>query len=97
MSDEDDEDRRLRKIAERRADAKLAFRSHVTIYLVVVAGLSVINYFTTDYPWVLWVGVGWGIGVVAHGLATYGYASGQRERMVEAELARLRSKGSSPP
>jgi hypothetical protein len=92
----EEEDRRLRKIAERRADAKLAFRTHLIVYLVVNAGLSVINYFTTGYPWVLWVIVGWGIGIVAHGMATFGYATGQRERMVEAELARLKTNGSSP-
>ncbi len=93
----EDDDHRLLKIAERRADAKLAFRSHLIIYLVVTAGLALINYFTTGYPWVLWVVVGWGIGVVAHGMATFGYATGERERMVAAELARLKSKGSTPP
>jgi len=93
----EDEDLRLRKIAERRADAKLGFRTHLIVYLIVNAGLAVINYFTTDYPWVLLVTFGWGIGVVAHGMAVYGSAGGQRERMVEAELARLKSTRSSPP
>ena len=94
----EEEDLRLRKIAERRADAKLAFRSHVIVYVVVNLGLIAINLMSSpEYLWFGWPLVGWGIGLVAHGLATYGYATGQRERMVEVELARLRSKGSSPP
>jgi hypothetical protein len=60
------------------------------IYIVGMLGLAVLNYFTSDYPWVLWAAFGWGIGVVAHGLAVYGYSGGERERMVQLELSRLR-------
>ena len=93
---DDDDELRLRKIAERRADAKLAFRSHAIVYVAVNAGLAAINLTTSpQYFWFGWPLVGWGIGLLAHGLATFGYAGGERERMVEAELARLRKQGVS--
>lgn len=84
----------LRKLAERRADAKLAFRAHATTYVVVIAGLAGINYFTSpDYWWFGWAAFGWGLGLLAHGMATYGYATADRERMIAREMERLRAQG----
>jgi hypothetical protein len=77
MTDWDDE-ADLRRQAERAADAKLSFRGHLLTYLLVVN------------LWVGWVAFGWGLGLAAHGAGVYGVFSGQRERMIEAELTRLR-------
>lgn len=87
----DDNEARLRKIAERRADAKLGFRSHLIAYVVVNAGLAVVNLLTSPgYLWFLWAMVGWGIGLVAHGLSVYAFTGDHREKLVEKEMARLR-------
>ena len=43
----EDEELRLRRIAERRADAKLGFRSHLMVYAIVNAGLVAINLTTS--------------------------------------------------
>lgn len=90
MDQADDES--LRRTAERRADAKLAFRSHLTIYLVVNAGLAAINLLTSpNYLWFFWPMIGWGVGLVAHGMATHAWTGDVREQMVQKEMDRIRS------
>ena len=94
-SSADDE---LRMRAERRVAAKLGFRSHLFAYLLVNGGLVLLNLITSpNYLWCLWAMFGWGIGLIAHGFAVYGSGDVDRERMIEAELARLRRGGGAPP
>lgn len=81
----------MRRIAVRRARAKLGFQTHLLIYVLVNAGLAVINYTTwSSHPWFLYSVGGWGIGLLAHGLSAYGVGSGRAEAMVEREMQRLR-------
>ena len=90
----DDPDQELRRIATRRADAKLGFRSHLMVYALVNGGLLALNLSTSpDYLWCLWPAFGWGIGLFAHGASVYGFVGGDRERMIEKELERLRAQG----
>ena len=91
------DDDELRRRAERRVNAKLGFRSHLMTYLLVNGGLVVLNLATSPgYLWCLWVVFGWGIGLAAHGLSVYGGGDADRDRMIEAELAKLR-RGPPPP
>jgi len=84
----------LRRRAERRADMKLAFRSHLLVYVIVNAGLWAIDWVTTPgIDWAFWPTIGWGIGLAAHFAATYLDMEGSRERLVEAEMRRLRDRG----
>lgn len=86
-------DDELRRTAERRVSAKLGFRSHLFTYLLVNGGLVLLNLVTSpDYLWCLWVSSGWGIGLIAHAFSVYG-GGADRERMIEAEMARLRRGG----
>lgn len=88
----------LRRRAERRVNAKLGFRSHLFAYLLVNAGLVLLNLVTSPgYLWCLWVVSGWGVGLIAHGLAVYGGGDADRDRMIEAELTRLRRGRGAPP
>ena len=60
------DDVELRRLAIRRADMKLAFRSHLMAYVIVNAGLVMINLITSDdYFWAIWPMLGWGIGQMA--------------------------------
>ena len=61
-----DEARRER--ARRRVAALKGFYIHLTVFVLVVAGLAVVNLLTGGSWWVLWVAFGWGIGLLAHGL-----------------------------
>jgi hypothetical protein len=45
------------------------FYIHLSVFVLVMAGLAVVNALTGRVWWVLWVLLGWGIGVLAHGLA----------------------------
>jgi hypothetical protein len=82
----------LRRMAERRADMKLGFRAHAIAYVLVNAGLVAINLIQTPngYFWAVWPIIGWGLGLAAHYIAVFHFASDMRERAVEAELRRLR-------
>ncbi|MCR5880563.1 2TM domain-containing protein [Phenylobacterium sp. J367] len=88
-----DADSELRRQAERRADMKLAFRSHLTAYMIVNAGLFAIDWVTSPgIDWAFWPAIGWGIGLAAHAAATFGYLGDSRERLVEKELERLKAR-----
>ncbi len=95
MTDPDGE-ARLRKAAERRADAKLGFRTHATNYLLVNAGLLALNLVRrrrTSCGSPRRPPLGWGVGLAAHGAAVYLPGSDLRERMVAEEMERLRRGG----
>lgn len=90
----DDRELELRRMAEKRADAKLGFRSHFLAYAIVNAGLICINLLTSrDYFWFVWPMFGWGIGLVAHFAAVYVDDGDSREKAIQVELERLRRRG----
>jgi transcriptional regulator with XRE-family HTH domain len=48
------------------------FYLHVCQYLLVLAGLLVVNLITTPHRlWVLWVMAGWGVGLLGHALMVF--------------------------
>jgi hypothetical protein len=57
--------------AQRRVAAIRGFYTHLLAYVVVLALLFVLNAATGGEWWVQWVFFGWGIGVLAHALATF--------------------------
>ena len=58
--------------AKNRLQIKLGFRNHLAVYIAVILLLTIINVSTTnDYLWVKWPILGWGIGVLFHGLNVY--------------------------
>ncbi|MEZ5817829.1 MAG: 2TM domain-containing protein [Hyphomicrobiaceae bacterium] len=84
-----DEARKL-YLARRRVEAITGFYIHLGVYLIVNAGLFLVNLFTGPDWWVQWPVVGWGIGLIAHGAVVYGVTHPRvidwEERKVE-ELA----------
>lgn len=89
----DDKELALLRQAEHRADAKIGFRKHLIGYVAVNATIIAVNLMTSpDRFWFLWPLLGWGVGVVAHWAAVYVDEAGARQRAVEAELERLKSK-----
>ena len=64
-----------RERAMRRVAAMKGFYIHLGIYLIVNAGLVVVDALTGADWWVQWVIFGWGIGIVAHALAVFGHGS----------------------
>ncbi|WP_407333281.1 2TM domain-containing protein [Enterovibrio sp. 27052020O] len=48
------------------------FYSHLVTYVLVIAGLFILNFMTSpDYIWAWWPAMGWGIGIVSHGLSAF--------------------------
>ncbi|MDB9998915.1 helix-turn-helix domain-containing protein [Porticoccaceae bacterium] len=48
------------------------FYTHLMQFCVIVSALVLINYMTTPWNyWVIWVIVGWGAGIIAHGLTAF--------------------------
>ncbi len=79
------------KLARRIAERKVAFIRHAITYLVVIAGLAVVNNLTYGgYQWWLWVAFGWGIGVVSHFLSAFLYQSGALvDRLARHEMEKM--------
>ena len=90
MTDADDLE--LRRLAIRRADMKLAFRSHLTVYGIVNGGLVAIYLMTSfgSYFWPIWPMIGWGIGLGSHAVSVYMNGENIRDRLIEEELEKLR-------
>lgn len=82
----------LHKQAKRRVGIKMGFLVHLTVFVVVNLGLFVLNGFTGGGRWHVFPLWGWGLGLAIHGLVTLLALRGQglRERMMAAELERLR-------
>ena len=81
----------LRRLAERRVDAKAGFWIHAAIFVVVNAGMALANLTgATANPWFLWSAGCWGIALIAQGVVVYFPTREFRQRAIEAELARLR-------
>ena len=78
-------------LALRIARRKVGFIRHAVIYLIVIAGLAIINNATWGgYQWWLWVAFGWGIGVVSHFLSAFLYQSGHLvDRLAQREMERM--------
>jgi uncharacterized membrane protein YdbT with pleckstrin-like domain len=87
MADANDKYKLARKIAER----KVGFIRHAAIYLLVIAGLAIINNVTyAGYQWWLWPALGWGIGVASHFLSAFLYQSGALvDRVAKCELEKM--------
>ena len=82
----------LDQLARKRAGAKLGWYTHAAAFTVVnlvLFGMS--RYGFGDRPWSVYPLLGWGLGLVLHGISVFvlGTGSGLRERMVQKERERL--------
>lgn len=59
------------KVIEHVKDIK-DFYSHLINYGIVVGALFILNLITSpNYIWAWWVAIGWGMGVISHGLSIF--------------------------
>ncbi|MEZ5175510.1 MAG: 2TM domain-containing protein [Acidimicrobiia bacterium] len=81
-----------RQWAIKRIKEKRAFWTHLVVYVAVNAFLVAIWAITDrSYFWPAWVMLGWGIGLVAHGLTVWFGPSDITEERIQKELRRRRS------
>lgn len=69
------------------------FYMHLTQYVLVIALLAAINWFTNrEYLWFLWPALGWGVGILSHAAATFNLVpflgADWEKRQVEKYLGR---------
>lgn len=70
-----------------------SFYSHLITYLVVICLLFLINLLTyPNYIWAVWPALGWGIGIINHGLSAFEVfdflGSKWEKRQIEKRLGR---------
>ena len=59
--------------ARRRLVSEKGFYVHLATYVLVIAGLFIINVLTGHgRRWFVWPAVGWGIGIAVHALSAFG-------------------------
>lgn len=102
MSDEvepkPEERDRAYKAAEERAEMLQGYYIHLLVYVVVNAGLFLINLLTKGSDggwWFYWPLAGWGIGVMVHTLVTFSgvFSEGWKERKAAEIYERGRRPG----
>ncbi|MBT8234648.1 MAG: 2TM domain-containing protein [Bacteroidia bacterium] len=84
-------DKRYQK-AKERVEAIKGFYGNLTAYLIVIPFLVWLNFRTTDFPWVLFPIIFWGLGVTTHGLEAFGYNPLWGKRWEERKIRELMDK-----
>src|SRR5262249_41868524 len=69
-----EQDAKLRR-ARRRVAAIKGFYLHLLIFVLVMLGLSAINFAVGGPWWVLWGLLGWGVGLLAHAFDVFSHSS----------------------
>ena len=85
----------IERVARKRAGAKIGWYAHASVYLVVNGAMFLASmYGLRQRPWTIYPAMGWGLGLVLHGIAVFllGSGSGLRERMVQKERERLQDQ-----
>ncbi len=65
-------DKRYQK-AKEKVEAIKSFYGNLISYCIVIPFLAYLNYHTTSFPWIIFPVLGWGYGVISHGMEAYGY------------------------
>jgi cytochrome b561 len=82
--------------AKKRVEARKAFFIHLTVYIVVNIMLVLIWAFAAGggYPWFIFPIVGWGIGLLFHGLRVFVFEQTSDEAAIEKEAEKIRRQQS---
>lgn len=84
----------LERLAQRRAKAKMGWYAHASVYVLVNLLLVTLSVGSGHY-WAVFPALGWGLGLLIHGVAVFFLSGGSdwHERMVQAERERLARRG----
>ena len=76
--------------AHHRVQAIKGFYIHLTVYILVNAGLWLINFVTSPAAfWFYWPLLGWGIGLAAHAVAVFGVAGWLGSDWEERQISKI--------
>ena len=82
----------IERMARKRAGAKLGWYVHALVYLAVNGAMFIASvYGLRQRPWTIYPAMGWGLGLLLHGIAVFvlGAGSNLREGLVQKERERL--------
>ena len=85
----------IERLAHRRAGAKMGWYIHATVYVVVNLFIFAISeYGFGQRRWSVFPLLGWGLGLMLHGISVFliGKGGGLRERMIQKERERLQQR-----
>jgi hypothetical protein len=85
----------VERLARKRAGAKLGWYAHAVVYLLVNTAMFAASYYgLRQRPWTIYPAMGWGLGLILHGIAVFvlGAGSSLRESMVQRERERLQRR-----
>jgi hypothetical protein len=87
------DDHSLEATARRRAGARMGWYVHAMVYLAVNTVLMLIA-FGTGRNWAIFPALGWGLGLLLHGLGVWLSlgGGGLQQRLIDQERARLSSQ-----
>lgn len=94
------EDRELYELARRKVEAKIGFWIHFGIYVAVNSLLFFLDFRQNEvWDWSYFTLLGWGIGVLFHGLSVFVFSEGspRREAMIAREVERRRRQERGGP
>ena len=70
--------------ASRRVKELKGFYGNLTSYCLVIPFLAVLNLLTApEYLWFLWPMAGWGMGLAAHAITTFGIGKAWEEKKIK--------------
>lgn len=78
--------------AKERVKAIKDFYTNLTVYCIVIPFLWWLNFRTTDFLWAFFPTLGWGFGLIAHGMEAYGYNPLLGKRWEERKIQELMDK-----
>ncbi|MFM1878325.1 MAG: hypothetical protein RLZZ241_1191 [Bacteroidota bacterium] len=81
-------DKRYEK-AKAKLEAVKGFYANLTAYILVIPLLIWINYRTTSFPWAIFPALGWGFGLLMHGMEAYGVNPLWGKRWEERKIREL--------
>ncbi|WBL27106.1 2TM domain-containing protein [Zunongwangia sp. HGR-M22] len=68
------------------------FYGNLTSYCIIIPVLAVFNYLTTDFFWVLFPALGWGLGLLFHGLSAFNYSPFLGRKWEERKIREIMNK-----
>ena len=84
-------DKRYQK-AKEKVEALKGFYGNLAAYCLVIPFLVWLNFRTTSFPWAIFPALGWGFGLLMHGLEAYGYNPLWGKRWEERKIRELMEK-----
>ncbi|MFC6097883.1 2TM domain-containing protein [Flavobacterium qiangtangense] len=82
--------------AQKRVEDLKGFYGNLTMYVIIISGLAILNLVTyPKYLWFFYPAIGWGIGVVIHGMSVFNYMPFLGSNWEEKKIQELLDKDKS--